>query len=163
MNFRAFVLIVAAVSSNAVLATTGPEAAPPLRLAAVVAAMESRYGGEVVAIEYDNAGDKRAHYHVEMRFPDTTPARVDVDAETLALASHSAEPLATPATTLAGAVAMIAARIPGQVTYAYFDAPSGAAPHYDIDVRLHQGDVAQLKVDPATGSFGWRNPPVVAD
>ena len=114
-------------------------------------------------IEYDSAGDKRAHYHVDMRFPDTTPARVDVDAETLALASHSAEPLATQATTLADAVAMIAALIPGQVTYAHLDAPSGAAPHFDIDVRLHQGGIAQLKVDSATGSFGWRNPPVVAD
>ena len=163
MNFRAFVLIVAAVSSNVVLAATAPAAASPLGLAAVVAAMESRYGGEVVAIVYDNAGDKRAHYHVEMRFPDTTPARVDVDAETLAFASHSADPVAAPEMTLANAVAMIAARIPGQVTYAHFDAPSGAAPHYDIDVRLPQGGVAQLKVDPATGSFGWRNPPVVAD
>ena len=163
MSFRALVLMFAAVSSNTVLAATAPAAASPLKLAVVVAAVESRYGGEVVAIEYDNAGDKRAHYHVEMRFPGTTPARVDVDAETLALASHSAEPLATPATTLAGAVAMIAARIPGQVTYARLDAPSGAAPHYDIDVRLQQGGIAQLKVDPATGSFGWRNPPVVAD
>jgi hypothetical protein len=36
-----------------------------------------------------------------------------------------------------------------------------ARPHYDVDVRLPQGAIARLEVDPATLQIAWRNPAIV--
>ena len=133
----------------------------PLKLAEMVAQMESRFAGEVVAIQFDGSGDKPAHYHVDMRFPESGLASLDVDALTLAIASRDPAPLAVGSATLAYAAALVSTYVPGQVTVAELDAFEGVAPHYDVDVRLPQGAIARLKVDPTTRQIAWRDPAVV--
>jgi uncharacterized membrane protein YkoI len=163
MKIRTLVLALAALSATAALATSPPTADRPLNLALVVAHMESRYPGEVVAIELDASGDKAAHYHVDMRFADSGLARVDVDAATLEIAAREPAPLSRGAATLAEATALATASFPGHVTAAELDSTHGVAPHYDIDVRLPNRHVARLKVDPATRQIAWRVPAIVAE
>lgn len=139
-------------------------AAPRLHgLADTVVELESRYPGKVVAIVLDDAGDKAAHYHVDMRFAGSAPVRVDVDAATLAIESRDAKPLPAGSATLAEAAALLAGAIPGEILVAELDAATGAAPHYDVDVRLPEGAVARLKVDSATRRIDWRMPAIITD
>ncbi len=163
MNSRALAAFVLAAASTAALASTPAPGRAPATLAGVAAWMESRYQGEVSAIAFDASGDKPAHYHVAMRFPESGLARVDVDAATLEIASHDADPPARGGVTLADAVALIAAQVPGDVLRAELDATAGGPPHFDVDVRLQHGATARLRVDAANGQVAWRQPAVVAD
>ncbi|MFO1315670.1 MAG: PepSY domain-containing protein [Burkholderiales bacterium] len=148
------------LSSTSALAAASPTGHRLVPLNEAVAALESRYPGKVVAIAFDDAGDKAAHYHVDMRFPESGLARVDVDATTLEIASRDA---ATPPLGLLHAVARVASAVDGPLLAAHLDTASGAPAHYDVDVRLPEGWVARLKVDAASGQIGWRTPAVVAE
>jgi uncharacterized membrane protein YkoI len=161
MKIPTLALTMIALSAATTIAVASRPAVPPLTLADLVGHMESNYPGEVVAIQFDGAGDKRPHYHVDMRFPESGLASLDIDAVTLAMASRDVVPLTAGSATLADAAALIATQIPGQVIVAELDAFQGAAPHYDVDVRLPHGAVARLKVDPATLQIAWRNPAIV--
>ena len=161
MKIRTLALTAFALSSATTFAAAPSPTDQPLNLALVVAHMESRFPGEVVGIELDASGDKRAHYHVDMRFPDSGLARVDVDATTLDIAAREPMPLAAGTATLSQVAALVAAQIPGQVTVAELDSTYGAPAHYDVDVRLPQRRVAQLKVDAKTRQIAWRNPAIV--
>jgi len=163
MKIRTLALAMIAASSVAAFAAGPSPANRPLRLAEMVSHLESHYPGEVTAIHYDTSGDKAAHYHVDMRFPASGLARVDVDAVTLEIASRDAAPLAAGSATLSEATALAAAQLPGHVTVAEFDGSGGVSPHYDIDVRLPKGGIARLKIDPATRQIAWRNPAIVDD
>ena len=93
MNIRLLAVAVTALCSGAALAQEPSMVARPARLAQAVAHMESRYQGEVVGISLDQGGDKAAHYHVDMRFPDTGIAKLDVDAATLEISAHERTPV----------------------------------------------------------------------
>ena len=161
MKIRTLALTAFALSAATTFAVASPSEGQPLNLAEVMAHMESRYPGEVVAIQFDGSGDKRPHYHVEMRFPESGLANLDIDAVTLAMASRDVAPLTAGSATIAYAAALIASQIPGQVIVAELDAFEGVAPHYDVDVRLPQGAIARLKVDPATLQIAWRSPAIL--
>ncbi len=162
MKIRTFAPALLALCSVAAFAADAP-AGRALGLAEMVAAMESRYPGKVIAIALDTSGDKAAHYHVDMLFPRSGVVRADVDAVTLALASRDHASLETGSATLADATALVAQAVPGHVLVAEFDAASGTPAHYDVDVRLPEGAVARLKVDPATRQIGWRSPAIIND
>lgn len=161
MKIRTLALTIIALSAATTFAMASPPPGQPLKLAEVVAHMESRYPGEVVAIQFDGSGDKDAHYHVSMRFLENHLAMFDVDAATLTLDSRNPTSLTAGSATLAYAAALVSAYIPGQVIVTELDAFEGVAPHYDVDVRLPQGTIARLKVDPATRQIAWRNPAIV--
>jgi uncharacterized membrane protein YkoI len=152
-----------AIALSAVAAyATGPSSpTSSSTLARTVAHLESRYEGEVVAIQLDASGDKSPHYHVDMQFPESGIARVDVDAATLAIVGRSPEPLETGDATLAEVTALIAEHVPGQVASAELDTSHGTLPHYDVDVRLPQGDMARLVIDAASRAIGWRTPAIL--
>jgi uncharacterized membrane protein YkoI len=157
-------LVVALIGASSALAyAAGSSTFRPATLAEMVAHMESSYPGEVIAIQYDASDGKGPHYHVDMRFPASGIARVDVDALTYRLASRDLSPPAPGSVTLAEAAGLIAAVVPGHVTVAELDSVYGGAPHYDIDVRLHDGGVARLSIDPATRQIAWREPAIIAD
>ncbi len=126
-----------------------------------VAHMESRYRGKVTAIQRDTSGKDRVHYHVLLQFPRGALARFDVDAATRKVTAHESEPV-LPGAANPGEAAMLVAMLlrDHQVTMVEFDAGDGVAPHYDVDVRVPTG-IAQLKVDAATWSIDWRQPPVL--
>jgi hypothetical protein len=161
MKIRTLALTAIALSSAATSAVASVPADAPTKLATVVAHMEMRYPGEVVAIEFDGSGDKGPHYHVAMRFPESGMAHVDVDATTFAIASRDPAPTAERPVSLAYAAALVGAYLSGEVVVAELDAFGSVAPHYDIDVRLAHGPIARLKVDPATRQIAWRNPALV--
>jgi len=163
MKFRTLAVAMIAASSATAFAAGPSQTARPLGLAAMVAHLEVRYPGEVTAIQYDAGGDKSAHYHVDMRFPASGIARIDIDALTLEIASRDTASLAAGAATLSEVAALVAAHVPGQVTAAALDGTGGTTPHYDVDVRLPTGGTANLKIDPATRQIAWRNPAVVDD
>jgi uncharacterized membrane protein YkoI len=163
MKIRTFALTALALSAVAGFALASSTTGRPLKLAEVVAQLESRYPGEVVAIEYDGSGDKRAHYHVDMSFPADGVVSVDVDALTLVIASRDVASLAIGTATLPEVVAMVAGQLPGQVTRAQLDSASGAPLHYDVDVRLQTGGIARMKVDPQSRQIAWRSPAILAD
>lgn len=160
MKIRALALTAAVLSSATAFAVTQSPADRPLTRAEVVTQLESRYPGEVIAIQFDASGDKPAHYHVDMRFPRSGLATLDVDAVTLAIASRDADPLPAGSATLDFATALVSSHLPGEVVIAQLDASDGGAPHYDVDVRLPQGAIARLKVDPATRQIAWRSPAI---
>jgi uncharacterized membrane protein YkoI len=126
-----------------------------------VAYLESRYSGEVVSIALDDSGDKSAHYHVNMRFPNAGTAKLDVDATTWEISGHDRARLTSGWATLSEAATVAASQLPGDVIAAEFDTTKGA--HYDVDVRLPHGYIARLKIDPQTRQLGWRTPAVIAD
>jgi uncharacterized membrane protein YkoI len=163
MKIRTLALTAIAFSSAAAFAMSPSSADPTIKLADVVEQLEALYPGEVTAIQLDASGDKPAHYHVDMRFPASGLARVDVDALTFALSSHDSEPLAVGSPTLAETVAWVASQLPGRVTAAQLDSTYDVPPHYDIDVRLPDGNVARVKLDPQTRQIAWRNPAIVAE
>lgn len=152
-----------AVLPLAFLATfaAGAHAAPNPTLADAVRTLEARYPGEVTAIELDAAGDRPAHFHVDMRFPASGTARLDVDAATLAVASREPAGVAA-ATPFVYAVALVGSAIDGQVVGSRYDDTNGAPAHFDVDVALPSGAIARLKVDAATGQVGWRTPAIAA-
>jgi uncharacterized membrane protein YkoI len=127
-----------------------------------VATLEARYPGKVVAIALDDNGDRPAHYHVDMRFPASGVARIDVDAVTLTVASRDPAPLAPGSAGLIHAAALVMSAVPGDLLSAELDATNGA-PHYDLDVRLPHGAIARLKVDSATRQIDWRTPAIAND
>lgn len=154
----------AASAASFASAPSMPPAHPIVHgLGGTVAVLEARYPGKVVAIELDAAGDKPAHYHVDMSFPASGLARIDVDARTLGIASRETGPLPPASAALGEATALIAAAIPAPILAARLDATSGAPAHYDVDVALPQGGVAQLKVDAQTRDIAWRSPAIAVD
>jgi uncharacterized membrane protein YkoI len=161
MKIRTIAFAAIALSSASAFATAPSAADGQLKLTEVAAHMESHYSGDVVAIQFDPSGDKRPHYHVDMRFPQGGLAMIDVDAVTLEVASREPVPLAAGAATLPEVVVLAAAQLPGQVTVAELDSTFGVQPHYDVDVRLPHGAVARLKIDPETRQIAWRNPAIV--
>jgi uncharacterized membrane protein YkoI len=150
----------AAASASAAAASPAPE--PRLvALGAMVAHLESTYKGKVTAIQLDAAGDKPAHYHVDIRFPQSGLARIDVDAVTRDISAHEARPLPPGSATLPEVTTLVGAQLPGEVTIAELDAADGVEPHYDVDVRVPGGKIARLKIDALTRGIGWRQPAVI--
>jgi uncharacterized membrane protein YkoI len=163
MKVRTLAVSLISLASVAALAASPTSASRTLGLGQTVVVLESRYPGKVVAIALDDSGDKSAHYHVDMRFPKSGLARLDVDAATLAIASREAAPLTGGSTGLVNAAVLVAAAIPGQMLAAELDAAEGVPAHYDVDVRLPHGAVARLKVDAASRQIGWRSPAIIDD
>ena len=157
---RTILLGFVAISSATAMATETTRDSRPRRLADVVAYIESTYPAEVVAVELDPAGDKPAHYHVEMRFPRNIPVALDVDAATLDVVSREPTLLSPASATMYDALRVTAAHLPGIVTFAVLDAVDGTPAHYDVDVRLPRGDIARIKIDAATREIGWRKPAI---
>jgi uncharacterized membrane protein YkoI len=153
----------AMIWSAAALAIDASPGARLVPVREVVPHLESRYQGEVVAIALDAAGDKAAHYHVDLRYPDSGTAKIDVDAQTLEITARVQPQSEDGWTSLPGAAALAATLPRGEVIAAELDAIDSASPHYDVDVRLPGGEVARLKVDPKTQRLGWCTPPVVMD
>lgn len=151
------------LSSAGALAATPPAGGRLVPLDETVLALESRYPGKVVAIALDDSGDKAAHYHVDMRFPESGLARVDVDANTLEISSRDPAPPAALPIGMVHAVARIASAVDAPIVTAQLDTANGAPAHYDVDVRLPDGWIARLKVDAASGQIGWRTPAVVPE
>lgn len=160
MMTRMFAFAAIVLASAAVAAAPSP-AGETRKLSDIVAHLESRYHGEVTAIALDASGDKPAHYHVDMLFRDSGVAKFDLDAATGSIASRDVARLAADSATLPEATAIVADHVRGEVIAAELDSAEGALAHYDIDVRLSQGAIARLKVDPATRQLGWRAPPIV--
>jgi len=163
MKIRTLALTAIALSAATAFAAASSPVGRTPGLSETVAQLESRYPGRVVAIELDDAGDKAAHYHVDMRFAESELTRLDVDAVTLGIALREPAPLAAGSATLADVAALLGAAIPGEMTVAQLDATDGLPPHYDVDVRLPDGAIARLKVDATTRQIGWRNPAIVND
>jgi uncharacterized membrane protein YkoI len=163
MKIRTLALAIVGLSSASAFAVAMPAAEHPLKLADVVTQLESRYPGNVVAIELDASGDKRAHYHVDMQFPHHGLARVDVDAKTLEVVAREPAAQGANTATLAEVVTLVAANVPGELTAIELDAADGVSPHYDVDVRLPQRQVARLKVDVTSRAIAWRTPAIVAE
>jgi uncharacterized membrane protein YkoI len=149
--------------STGAFAANPSAAERPVPLREVVAHLESRNQGEVVAIALDAGGDKAAHYHADLPYPGAGTAKLDVDAATLEISAREQPYAENGWTSLAGAAAYAAIHLNGQVVAAAIDAVDGGSAHYDIDVRLADGEIARLKVDPRTRSLGWRTPPVITD
>lgn len=161
MKLRTLATTIVALSALPAFALASSGADESRELGKVAKRLESRYHGEVVAIARDAAADERPHYHVDMSFGAAGTARLDVDARTLELDTREL-PHATPGgASLADAVALVAAYVPGEIIVAAVDAAPGIAPHYEIDVRLPDRAVAQLRVDAATRGISWRTPQVV--
>jgi uncharacterized membrane protein YkoI len=163
MKLAVLAAALATIWSAGALAADAPPATQLVSMRNIVPYLESRYQGEVVAIAFDDSGDKPAHYHVDLRYAETGISKIDVDARTLRIAARVQPEPQDGWTSLAGATALAATLLRGQVTAAELDSIEGDAPHYDVDVRLASGDIARLKVDPKTQQIGWRTPPVVAD
>lgn len=162
MKMPALVFTALAAASAAVLAAGPTSNARSLRLAEMVKYMESTYHGEVTAIELDAAGDKRPHYHVDIRYPQSGLAKLDVDAVSGEIFAHDTGLLPPGSATLPEVTALVATQLPGrQLVIAQLDTGDGVAPHYDVDVRLERGKLGRLKVDAATRSIGWRQPAVI--
>lgn len=160
MALRTLLFTLAAAGTTAAAASTA--AGPVAGLGETVALLEARYPGKVVAIALDDTGDRPAHYHVDLRFPASGMARLDVDAMTFEVASREPAPLDPGSASLVYAAALVMGAVPGDLLVAELDATNGV-PHYDVDVRLPQGPVARLKVDPATRQIGWRSPAIQYD
>jgi uncharacterized membrane protein YkoI len=163
MKIRTLALAAVAIAVAPAFAVASTAANRPQKLGDVVEKLESRYPGTVVAIELDASGDKRAHYHVDMAFPDHGLARVDVDATTLDLVAREPATPAASTATLAEVTSLVAANVPGEVTAVLLDATHGVAPHYDVDVRLPQRQLARLKIDATSRQIAWRTPAIVAE
>lgn len=163
MKIRTLALAIVALAAAPALAVASTSADRSPKLSDVVEKLESRYPGNVVAIELDASGDKRAHYHVDMQFPDHGLARVDVDAKTLEVVAREPAAQGANAATLAEVATLVAANVPGELTVIELDVVGGVAPHYDVDVRLPQRQVARLKVDSTSRAIGWRTPAIAAE
>mgnify|MGYP003466750000 CR=1 FL=1 len=116
MKIRTLVFALIGLSTAAGLAAGSPHAGRPATLAEMVAHMESKYPGQVTAIQYDASGAKGPHFHVDMRFAASGLARVDVDAVTRRITSRDASPLPAGSVTLSEAAALIVARVERALT-----------------------------------------------
>lgn len=163
MKLSTLAMTLTVMGSAGAFAADALPAAQPLPLREMVSYMESHYRGEVVAIEMDASGDKAAHYHVDMRYPDAGTAKIDVHATTLAISGRDQPRSQDGWTSLAGAAALASTQLRGQVIAAELDSIDGSSPHYDIDVRLSGGEIARLKIAPQTRQFAWRTPPIMAE
>ena len=161
MKLRTLAVTLTAMWSAGALAAGALQERDAMPLRDVVAQMESRYAGEVVAIALDTSGDKPAHYHVDLYYPAAGIAKLDVDAATLDVVSREQPLPAEGWTSLAGAAALAATQVRGQVVSAELDSVQGEATHYDVDVRVVGDRIARLKVDPLTRQLSWRTPAVV--
>ena len=150
-----------ALSAAPAFAASPQTEARPLKLGEMVSYMESTFPAQVTAIQLDTAGDKAAHYHVDILFPEFGLMKWDVDPVTLDIASRDPAPLPNGSATIFEAAALIACQVPGQLTRAELDSSDDVPAHYDVDVRLPQGQIARLKVDSATRQIGWRTPAIV--
>lgn len=163
MKLRTLAFAAIALSSATAFAANASSEARPLQLAEMVAHMESTFPAEVTAIQLDASGDKPAHYHVDILFPEFGLMKWDVDARTLNIAMHDTAPPITGSATMFEAAALISAHVSGTLTRAELHSSDDVPPHYDIDVRLPQGEIARLKVDSATRQIGWRTPAIAAE
>lgn len=159
MNIRTLAFAMMALSAaTASAVTTGRT----LGLGETITQLESRYHpGKVAAIEFDASGDKAAHYHVDMSFPESGLALVDVDAVTLDAVSRGPAVLPMGAVTLADVATLLMTAISGEMLDAKLDTTYGVPAHYDVDVRLPHGPIARLKVDAVTREIGWRMPAII--
>jgi uncharacterized membrane protein YkoI len=162
MTLRTFATTIITLSAMPALALASSGADESRELGKVAKRLESRYHGEVVAITRDASADERPHYHVDMSFGAAGMARLDVDARTLELDTRDLPLASSGAASLAEAAAIVAASVPGEIIAVQVDAVPGVAPHYEIDVRLTDRAVAQLRVDATTRGISWRTPYVVA-
>lgn len=163
MKLSALAMTLPAILSAGAIAADSEGRTRNLSLREVVPYLEARYGGEVVAVALDASGDKPAHYHVAIRYPDAGTAKLDVDAATLEISGRNQPAAANGWMSLANAAAYASTQLDGQVVAAELDALDAGSAHYDVDVRLAGGDIARLKIDAATRQLGWRTPPIVAD
>ena len=162
MKLRTLATTIIALSVLPVISWASSNDDGPRELRKVVKHLEARYPGEVVAITRDASADERPHYHVDMSFGAAGTARLGVDARTLELDTRELSHASPGGASLADAVALVAAHVPGEIIVAEVDAAPGSAPHYEIDVRLPDRAVAQLRVDATTRGISWRTPHVVA-
>ena len=163
MKLSTFAMTLTVMWSAGAFAADVSPTTRPAPLWDLVPYLESHYQGEVVAIALDASGDKAAHFHVDMRYPDAGMAKLDVDATTLEISGRDQPRPGDGWTSLPGAAALAATQLRGQVLAAELNAVDGGSPHYDIDVRLPGGEIARLKIDAKTQQLGWRTPPVVAN
>lgn len=163
MELRSLLPALIGLASIIPAAADASQLAGRSRLAEIVAHLESRYPAEVIAIELDEGGDKPAHYHVDMKFPSSGLARLDIDAATIEMAARTSPSLTPGSASLAEATSLATQALPGEMIRAELDWIDATSPHYDIDVRLSTGSVARLKIDAATRAFAWRTPPVAHD
>jgi uncharacterized membrane protein YkoI len=159
---RIALLMSLAVVSATSFATDLSRSGTASELAQTVSYLETRFPGRVVAIAMDDAGDKPAHYHVDMKLPSGT-GRWDVDAATRAISARYPTAPADGAIALAEAADYAASQLRGDVIAAHYDATQGAREHYDVDIRLSTGAIARLKVDPKSRELSWRTPAVTTD
>ncbi len=131
------------LASTSALAAASPAGSRLLALDEAVATLEAHYQGKVVAIALDDAGDKPAHYHVDMRFPESGLARVDVDAGTLEIAARD---VAAPPLGLLHAVARVASAVDAPLLAAHLVQRSSCA-----------GTTTSTSACPTGGSRGSRS------
>jgi uncharacterized membrane protein YkoI len=161
MKMHTLVFAALAAVSAVAVASGSASGTRALRVGEMVKHLESTYHGEVISIQLDASGDKRPHYHVDVRYPQGV-ARLDVDAVTREIWSRETT-LPAGSATLSEITALVSMHLPGELLIAELDTGYGADPHYDVDVRLDGGQVARLKVDAATRSIGWRQPAVIVE
>lgn len=161
MNLRKTAVNLVLVASTVALTSAAAASTPEYGIAETVRAMEARYPGKVAAIELDADGDVPAHYHVDMRFPESGMARLNVDASTLAIASRESMERPAARVSLPSAAALVSSAIAdGRIVAARLDLENRAPGHYDIDVALPAGVLARLKVDATSGAIAWRTPAI---
>jgi len=129
-----------------------------------VAYVEAVYRGEVVAIELDAAGDKDAHYHVDLHYPGAIVAPLELDARSMEARVRHAQLGAQDGITLGDAAVLAVQTLgSGELIAVQLDATDSNAVHYEVDVRLPAGQVARLKLDPRNGQLDWRSPPILGN
>jgi len=164
MNIHTLAFAMIALSAPLVSAATAAPTSRTAELGEAIVRLETRYHpGKIVAIELDASGDKAAHYHVDMSFPESGLALLDVDAVKLEAVSRESAALEAGSMTLAEVATLLTTAIPGQMLVATLDTSYAVPAHYDVDVRLPHGPIARLKVDATTREIGWRTPAIVND
>ena len=159
MRFPLIAIAAGALALAPAFAADLPQAPQAMTLAEAVAFMQSHYPGEVIAVELDATGDKSPHYHVDLRFPHGSTAKLEVDAVTRRIASRQPSgELAPGAMTLRQAVDYVTTRVDGNVMLAELDASDARSPHYHVDLRMADGRTARFKLDPGTRHVGFRHP-----
>ena len=163
MKIRTLALALTSLASAAVFAAAPSAAGAVPAIGETVAQLESRYPGKVVAIAStlratrprittSTCGSRGAGWRGWTWTPRRSRSR-------RANARRSRPgPQRSPTPRLCWRAA-----VPGEILVAELDAATGAAPHYDVDVRLPEGAVARLKVDSATRRIDWRMPAIITD
>lgn len=159
MKLRSIAFAATVLLAASAVASDRPPANSPT-LSKVVERLESRFHGDIVSVRYDDATGVVPHYHVDVRYTGHLLLGFDVDAETLDVVATPDVARDAPPAALADIAALAAVRMDGKVTSVALDAGRQGAPRYDVDVRVADGRIARLTVDPATREIGWRTPPV---